>query len=144
MTCRRGKCLLEGSGNMQSPQWPWKQKASSWFLVFSILYSMDFLLHSIEKSDLCLVQARSLICLCWKEVKGPTIGRWLGESSASLVLEKLTLIWGHSGELKVQKKRQFCPFFLYCHSIFFVVSVVVCILFFLRCNCIEIPNFTLL
>lgn len=50
------------------------------------------MLNSKEKkiTDLCLIQARRLISLCWKDVKRPTIGRWLKELSACLVLEKLT------------------------------------------------------
>ena len=56
------------------------------------LYPEDCVLNSKEKkmTDLCLVQARRLISLCWKDVKSPTIGRWLKELSTSLVLEKLT------------------------------------------------------
>ena len=41
-------------------------------------------------TDLCLVQARRLISLCWRDVKWPSVGRWLKELSACLVLEKRT------------------------------------------------------
>ena len=43
-----------------------------------------------ENYRLCLVQARRLISLCWKDVKSPSVGRWLKELSACLILEKLT------------------------------------------------------
>lgn len=58
------------------------------------LYPKDCMLNNKEKkiTDLCLVQARRLISLCWKDVQSPTIGRWLKELSACLVLEKLTYI----------------------------------------------------
>ena len=53
------------------------------------LYPKDCRLSSKEKkiTDLCLVQARRLISLCWKDVKSPLVGRWLKELSACLVLE---------------------------------------------------------
>lgn len=41
-------------------------------------------------TDLCLLQARCLISLCWKDIKSPWVGYWLKELSACLVPEKLT------------------------------------------------------
>lgn len=56
------------------------------------LYPKDCRLSSKKKkiTDLCLVQARRVISLCWKDVKSPSVGRWLKELSACLVLDKLT------------------------------------------------------
>jgi len=56
------------------------------------LYPKDCMLNHKERkiTDLCLVQARRLISLCWKDVKSPSIGRWLKELSTCLILEKLT------------------------------------------------------
>lgn len=56
------------------------------------LHPKDCMLNRKERkiTDLCLVQARRLISLCWKEVKSPSVGHWLKELSACLILEKLT------------------------------------------------------
>lgn len=56
------------------------------------LYPMGCKLNSKERklTDLCLLQARRLISLCWKDINRPSVGRWLKELSACLVLEKLT------------------------------------------------------
>lgn len=61
-------------------------------LCFLNLYPEGCMLNNKEKklTDLCLVQARRLISLCWKDVKCSTVSHWLKELSACLVLEKLT------------------------------------------------------
>ena len=42
--------------------------------------------------DLCLLQARRSIALCWKNVDAPTIGFWLKNITACLAYEKLTYV----------------------------------------------------
>ena len=42
--------------------------------------------------DLCLLQARRSIALCWKNVRCPSLGHWLKNLTSSLALEKLTYI----------------------------------------------------
>ena len=42
--------------------------------------------------DLCLLQARRSIALCWKNVNAPTIGFWLRNLTTSLAHEKLTYV----------------------------------------------------
>ena len=42
--------------------------------------------------DLCLLQARRSIALCWKNVRCPSLGHWLKNLKSSLALEKLTYI----------------------------------------------------
>lgn len=44
--------------------------------------------------DLCLLQARRSIVLCWKSVSCPSLGPWLQYLTSSLPLEKLIYrIW---------------------------------------------------
>lgn len=52
-----------------------------------ILTSREF-----EMVDLCLLQARHSIAMCWKNVKGPTLCLWLRNLTSSLALERLTYI----------------------------------------------------
>lgn len=42
--------------------------------------------------DLCLLQAKRCIALCWKNVVCPSFNHWLNNLTSSLVLEKLTYI----------------------------------------------------
>lgn len=49
--------------------------------------------------DLCLLQARRSIALCWKDISCPSLGLWLKNLISSLALEKLTyVIKGKSSE----------------------------------------------
>lgn len=38
----------------------------------------------------CLLQAKHVIALKWKEIQGPTLSQWITELSSNLALEKLT------------------------------------------------------
>lgn len=40
--------------------------------------------------NFCLLQAKRVIALKWKEMQGPTLGQWITELSSNLALEKLT------------------------------------------------------
>ncbi len=42
--------------------------------------------------DLCLLQARRSIALCWKNTNRPTIELWLKNVISCLALEKLTYV----------------------------------------------------
>ena len=39
---------------------------------------------------MCLLQAKRLISLAWKDVNRPSIGRWLREMSSCLTMERIT------------------------------------------------------
>lgn len=58
------------------------------------IYPDGCLLSSRERKmiDLCLLQARRSIALCWKSVSCPSLGCWLKNLTSSLALEKLTYI----------------------------------------------------
>ena len=40
--------------------------------------------------NFCLLQAKRVIALKWKEIQRPTVGQWITEMSSNLALEKLT------------------------------------------------------
>lgn len=42
--------------------------------------------------DLCLLQAKRCIALCWKSVGCPSFDHWLNNLTMSLALEKLTYV----------------------------------------------------
>ena len=58
------------------------------------IYPLTCALKNKEKImiDLCLLEARRSIALCWKNVNAPTIGFWLRNLSSSLAYEKLTYV----------------------------------------------------
>ena len=60
------------------------------------VYPVNCSLANREKKmvDLCLLQARWSIALCWKNTNGPTLCFWLRNLTSSLALERLTYIIG--------------------------------------------------
>lgn len=60
--------------------------------------------HGIQKSeqiflDLCLLQAKRLIALSWKNISRPRISQWLREMARTLPLEKITYILKNKQEI---------------------------------------------
>lgn len=42
--------------------------------------------------DMCILQAKRIISLNWKNVDAPRIGRWIEEMASNMTLEKITYI----------------------------------------------------
>ncbi len=69
------------------------------------MYEDDCSLSTKERKlvDLCLLQARRSIALCWKNTNCPSIGLWL-KNVICLALEKLTYV--------IRKTYYICKFYI--------------------------------
>ena len=47
---------------------------------------------------MCLLQAKRLIALSWKNTNRPSIGQWVREMSSSLIMERITFMIRGKGE----------------------------------------------